>query len=282
MEIKNKSIENLMQLGFNNLEAEIYFHLLSNLPMTAYKIGRQLNKPTANVYKAIDSLSKKGAVMFEDNNKKHCKAISPDEFFSQYEKNIIDKTNSTKKLLNNIDKESFDERSYTIESVPLVFERFNTMMKKCKVVAVIDAFPKTLELVLDSINEAISRGVEVFIEVYEPIEIKGANVSYANFGGKVIDYWKSQQLNLIIDGEEHLISLMNNDLSQINQATWSNNTYMSCMLYAGFMREQTMMKIMSKVDKPNFEKEVKKLLENQRFFFNSKVPGFDKLFNVRL
>lgn len=281
MEIRNKSIENLMNLGFNNLEAEVYIHLLSNLPMTAYKVGRELNKPTANVYKALDSLAKKGAVMFEDNNKKHCKAISPDEFLNQYEKNILDKTNSTKELLKTIDKDSFDERSYTIDSVPLVFERFNTMMKKCKVVAVIDAFPKTLERVIDSIHEAISRNVEIYIQVYEPTEIKGANIAYAEMGKKVTDFWKSQQLNLIIDGEEHLISLMNNDLTQIKQATWSNNTYMSCMLYAGFMREQTMLKIMSKVNKPNFEEEVKNLLENQRFFFNSNVPGFDKLFSQK-
>ena len=65
MKSKDKIFESLKQLGLNNLEAEVYIHLLTNYPMTAYKVGKGINKPTANVYKAIESLSKKGAVIID-------------------------------------------------------------------------------------------------------------------------------------------------------------------------------------------------------------------------
>ncbi|MCK5171620.1 MAG: hypothetical protein KAQ75_17205, partial [Bacteroidales bacterium] len=80
------NIEILIDIGFNRLEAEVYMHLLTHPPSTAYKIGKLINKPTANVYKAIDALSKKGAVLIEDNKNKLCKAVNPDEFLKLYER----------------------------------------------------------------------------------------------------------------------------------------------------------------------------------------------------
>ena len=272
------SAEILLGIGFNRLEAEVYIHMLTHKPSTAYKIGKQINKPTANVYKAIESLAKKGAVIIEDNKNKLCKAVNSNEFLNHYENSIIEKAKSAKELLSNLNAEIIDENSYSIESVPLVFERFRSMMKRCKTIAVIDAFPKVLEKVVDSIEETTKRGVEVYLEAYQPIEINGADVTCAIIGEKALTHWKSQQLNLIIDGEEHLIALMDDKLETVKQATWSNNIYMSCILHAGCLREQTVMKIMAEVDNPDFEKNTKRLLDNQKFFFNSNISGFNKLF----
>lgn len=270
--------EILLDIGLNKLEAEVYIHMLTNKPSTAYKIGRQINKPTANVYKAIESLAKKGAVIIEDNKNKLCKAVSSDEFLNHYQNSIIEKTNSAKDFLANLRNEATDENSYTIESVPLVFERFKSMMKRCKRIAVVDAFPKALQRVIGSIEDATKRGVEVYVEAYQPTSIKGADVVCAVIGEKALSHWKSQQLNLIIDGEEHLIALMDDNLETVKQATWSSNNYMSCILHAGCLREQTIMKIMAETNNPNFENKVKQLLDNQKFFFNSDISGFNKLF----
>lgn len=273
------SIEKLTTIGFNNLEAEVYIYLLSNPPATAYKIGKQINKPTANVYKAIDSLSTKGAVIVEDNKNKLCKAINPEEFLRLYEKDILEKTSQAKTSLSNLKNEFQDQRSYSIESIPLVFERFRAMMKKCTNIAVVDAFPKALDKVIDSIEEATQRGVDVYIEAYRPIKIKGADIVCANIGEKSLEHWKSQQLNLVIDGEEHLIALMDNKLENVKQAIWSNNTYTSCILHAGRMHEQTVLKISALLGKNNFKKDVEEIIEKQKFFFNTKIPGFNELFN---
>jgi sugar-specific transcriptional regulator TrmB len=272
-------ISELNEIGFNNLEAEVYIFLLTHPPATAYKIGKQINKPTANVYKAIDSLTVKGAVIVEENKNKICMAVNAEEFLNLYERNIIKKTHSTKQLLKKLSNDYEDQNSYSIESVSLVFERFITMMDKCTTIAVIDAFPKALNNVLDSIKKAIDRGVNVYIEAYNPIKIKGANVIFPEIGEKALKHWESQQLNLIIDGNEHLIALIDNNLEKVIQATWSNNTYMSCILHAGRMHEFSIMKILEAKDKPDFTNEVKLILEKQKYFFNSDIPGFNKLFN---
>lgn len=282
MQTSDKNVVSLQQLGLNQLEAEVYLYLLSNNQMTAYKVGKSINKPTANVYKAIDSLSKKGAVIIESNKNKHCKAVPPNEFLSHYEKNILAKTKKLKTSLNNLEENHYDEKTYSIESVPLVFERFKTLLKNAKVIAVIDAFPKALDEVLDDIKEAIKRGVAIYIQVYEPIKIKGADIATSFIGQKALEHWQSQQLNAIIDGEEYLVALMNNSLTHVIQASWSNNYFMACSLHAGRMHEQTILKISEKINNSsNFEKEVIELIEKQQYFFNSSIPGFDKLLKTK-
>lgn len=280
MKAQYKSVESLKALGFNQLESEVYLHLLTNEPMTAYKVGKSINKPTANVYKAIDSLANKGAVLIESNKSKYCKAIPPNEFLNHYRKDILAKTERTMLLLNNLETVHYDEKTYSIESVPLVFERFRNMMQKVKVVAVIDAFPNALDSVLDSIKEAVKRGVAIYIQVYKPIEIKGADVAFTGIAKEALSHWQSEQLNLIIDGEEYLMALMDKNLSKTIQATWSNNYYMACTLHAGRMHEQTTMKINKLIGQKNFEKEAIKIIEKQKYFYNSDIPGFTKLFKT--
>lgn len=280
MESKTHIFNNLSDLGFNFLESEVYLELLANEPMTAYRVAKQINKPTANVYKAIDSLSQKGAVLIEDNKNRKCKAVSPDEFINHLEKLMLSKTSNLKEQLKDIGKVYYDERTYAIESVPLVFERFESMMSKCKKIAVIDIFPEPLEKVKNIIEKAIERGVEVHIQVYNPIEIKGATIVYTEVASKSLEYWQSQQLNLITDGEEHLLALMNNSLSKVLQAKWSNSLYVSCLLLAGRIREQVVMDLMQKMDEPDFADQARTILQNQKFFFNSKIPGLELLFKL--
>ena len=277
--MKNQ-VNTLIDIGFNKLEADVYIYLLSHPPATAYKIGKEINKPTANVYKVIDTLSIKGAVLIEDNKNKLCQAVNSNEFIAAYKAEILKNASKAEKALNNFNEVAPDQNSYKIQSVALVFERFRHMMERCKTIAVIDAFPNVLDLIIPIIEKAANRNIEIYVEAYKPTTIKNVNVVCVDVGKQNLEHWNSQQLNLIIDGEEHLITLMDNSLSKVIQATWSNNIYMSCMLHAGALREHTLMKIHSEYNSPDFETKIKSILNNQRFFYNSDIPGFNKLMNL--
>jgi hypothetical protein len=101
----------------------------------------------------------------------------------------------------------------------------------------------------------------------------------AKIASKSLSHWDSQQLNLIIDGEEYLVALMDSSIKKVLQATWSNNYYMACILHAGRMHEQTIIKLNAIKNKDNYEEEVKRILQKQKYFYNSNIPGFDKLLN---
>lgn len=272
-------IDRITELGFNRLEAEVYHYLLTHKPATAYRIGKDLNKPTANVYKAIDSLKVKGAVMVELNSNKLCSAVPPEEFLDHYEKNILEKTRLLKNELQDLTPQDEEMLTYSIDSVPLVFERFERMMDRCNSIAVVDAFPDALAKVKSVIRKHASRNINIHIEAYGSVDIENVDLVEATMGGKVLEYWNSQQLNLVIDGKEYLLALFDSGMTRVIQAIWSNNSYVACILHAGMLKEQTVLKIMRAVDVDGSIDRVKKILERQSFFYNTNVPGVNKLIN---
>ena len=271
-------IENLLDLGFNRLEAEVYIHLLSHSSATAYKVGKLINKPTANVYKAIDSLAIKGAVMLEEDKTKRCKAVRPEEFFNLYETRILNKSKSLRHSLKNLQNDEIDQSSYSIKSIPLVFEKVKNMIANAKKIIVVDAFPKALQKITHLLTDAGSKGVEVFIEAYEDCKIPNTQVTFSKtVGSTAIQHWNSQQLNIMIDGEVYLIALMDNDLKNVKQATYSHNIYMSCMLLASSLKEQTIIQLLNIQKETDFESRAKEILNQTKFFYNTEIPGFNKL-----
>ena len=59
----------LSSFGFSDLEANAYINLLQEPGITGYRVAKNLGKPVANTYKALDSLIKKGLIIAEENDK---------------------------------------------------------------------------------------------------------------------------------------------------------------------------------------------------------------------
>ena len=75
-------------MGLTVLEAEIYTHLLKDSPLTGYGVAKALGKPTANVYKAIESLADKGAVVVDDGGTRVCRPVEVKDFLSRLERDF--------------------------------------------------------------------------------------------------------------------------------------------------------------------------------------------------
>ena len=67
-------------MGLNALEAEVYAQLLKESPLTGYGVAKALGKPAANVYKAIDTLADKGAVIVDEGGTRQCRAVPAQGF----------------------------------------------------------------------------------------------------------------------------------------------------------------------------------------------------------
>ncbi len=271
-------IHKLKALGLNQLEAEVYHLLLREQPMTAYKVGKLLKKPTANIYKAIEVLAKDGAVMIEEGKNKLCKAVEPKEFITLLQRKFDNKAKEAAEALSQIKPGVEEEKTYSLESVDLALEKAIKMINAGKTIIVVDAFPVALEEIVEPIRKAIKRGVKVVIQSYQEIEIDGAEINITQNHNEVISYWQSQQLNVVVDGRESLVALFDQTLTNIFHATWSTNVYLSCILHAGRLCEQTLHKLMAVPDSEHKLKSIEEILEGQKFLRNSEVPGVQTLF----
>src|SRR5215211_4221477 len=75
--------------------------------------------------------------------------------------------------------------------------------KEATKVAVVDAFPRAYAAIAGSVAKAIKRGVAVHVQTYEAVEIRGAaSHVVAGPGQAVLDFWRCEQLNVIVDGRQ--------------------------------------------------------------------------------
>ena len=277
-----ENVHILQALGLNNLEAQVYYHLLTNAPRTAYHIAKELGKPTANVYKAAEALCRKGAVLVEEGDNRLCRAVPVKELIEHLKNDFTSRIAKAEKSLSNLKVDVRDEAVYLLQSSSLVLERCRTMLDRCKKIAVVDAFPGPLECITPAIKRAIRRKVNVYLQVYRPMTIPGAVIAVTPGGEEALKYWSSQQLNIVIDGEEHLLALMDQNLTKVYHATWSQSLYLSCILHTGLMQEHIVHRMRSASNKPNALKHIRQVLSEVRFFLNTDVPGQKALFSKYL
>lgn len=280
--MKEVAIQKLRDIGLNQLEAEVYYLLLSEEAMTAYKVGKLLKKPTANIYKAVEVLYSKGAIMIEEGKNKLCKAVEPKEFLALQERLFAEKAQQASQALLTIKTPVEEEKTYSLDSVDLAIEKVRAMIDSAQVLVVVDAFPKALERILEPLRQAIQRGVRVSVQSYSEIHLEGAEILLTQNPDEVISYWQSQQLNVIADGQESLVALFDQSMRRVFHATWSTNVYLSCILHAGRICEQSIHKLLAVPDSENKLEELEQILHKQKFFRNSDVPGIQTLFNRHL
>lgn len=273
MTTSNRRSEALRRLGFTELESDVYAVLAAKPPMTAYAISRALGKPTANVYKAVEALVRKGAVLIEDGSTRQCRAVPPDMLLGRLEQAVHRDIEKARSLFAEPEPSNADERVYRLETPEEVISRCVEMLDRAERVAVVDAFPTALEAVAPAVARAAGRGVRVFVEAYAPCTIPGADVIVVEHGAVTLRRWRSEQINVVVDGREHVAALLSQDLSAVYQAIWSDSLYLSCLMHAGRLAEHTLIKMTRLKRARGVPAEMKRVLHDHPFFANSQVPG---------
>ena len=231
------SIQPFVDLGLTALEAEVYCFLVENSPATGYKIAKAIGKPTANTYKAIQSLQAKGFILIEDGANRLCRAQPVKEFLDGLEKRFNQTLQKAENELSKLKPAPDDERLYYLHTPGQVFEKFRQMLDTCEEIALLDLFPAMVDHLKKDIEKATSNGIRVAVKVYQPCAIKGAVIQLDPAGEKVIKRWPGQWANGVIDGFEHLMAFLSKDRTQVFQAVWSANTYISWVYHSAFMHE---------------------------------------------
>ncbi len=264
----------LRDLGLNDLEAEVYLHLLPSSAKTAYSIAKSIGKPSANVYTAIESLFRKGAILVEEGKNRLCSAVPVESFLTLLERDMVRKAERAREQLKQVETIKENEGVFRLQSASLVFEKCISMLEGAEEVVVLDAFPAVVDKLKDAIESTIQRGIRVYLQLYAPCEIEGAEISFLHGAEDSMNYWKADQLNVVVDSRENLLALLDKEHQVVHEAFWSRNIYLSCVLHAGLLHEMTIHKLLANRSYPDQQA---KILEHPHFFRNESAPGLGEL-----
>lgn len=266
-------ISSLKDLGLNTLEAEVYCELLKNNGITAYQLAKALNKATANVYKAVKVLATLGGITIEKSNKELCHAVKPNLFLSSLDACYQKRRIRASQLL---DKNRYSHSNagvYRLDNAQLAIQNAKNSINNAQQSIIIDAFPKILNLLQQELALAVKRGVETYIQCYHDFKLEGAIVVNSYRTKDVVKVWKTEQLNLVVDGKESLVCLFNAELTAVNEATWSNALYLSCVLHVGLRREHFFHQLKEFSEQYELPAALNDLIKQQTNFIINQVLG---------
>jgi sugar-specific transcriptional regulator TrmB len=263
------SVRALADLGFTNLEAEIYSFLLQESPATGYRIAQAIGKPAANTYKAIQTLEQKGAVIVEDGSTRNCRAISSEELLSRLSREFEKKRASALSSLSTLNNPTVDERIYQIRSKDQVLQRAREMLAGAKQVA-LAAIPSSLVPELaDAFLEAAASGVDAAIKSDQAIRIEGVESVVAADEERELS-----SLQLSVDCEEALSALYDVD-GQLIQAIWTRSPAVVVGQHEGLASQICLVSVADRIEEGAGQKRLSRAVGSLRTV--TSTPGYERL-----
>lgn len=237
---QRRALAALQGLGFSEIEALVYAHLLAHPPTTGYRVSHAIGKPVANTYKAITELARRGAVQIDDGDNRQVRATPVEELLAQMDRQARERRGAAALALADLASSGTDDRVYSLHAVPQVLERARAMIERAGHILLADLTPRPFAELRHALEEAAARGVAVSAKIYEappppppPAARKRRRAPVdlvpAVDPSRVRETWPGEQLTLVADAREHLLALMAGDLDSVHQAVWSTSTYLSCL-----------------------------------------------------
>lgn len=265
----------LSAFGFSALEEEAYSALLGNPSQTGYKLAQLIKKPVANLYKALESLHDKGAVMVEDGDPARYRAAPVAELFHQFEVQFRRKRKlALRKFAGHTPRQ--DERVYRIGSRDLCLQRARKMISAARRTILIDVFPNVLPELSKQIAAA-ARRVAVVGLVYAPVSIPKARLSLSPVRDRALERWPGDWLNIVADGKQLLIALLERSGPGLHQAIWTASPYLAWTYQVSMFSEILLARLEEDIHKGASKAKLLRLIRDYRKAYIQDAPGYRSL-----
>ncbi len=225
--------ENLLKVGFKEIEADIYIILLKERGISAYKISKILKKTKPQIYKALEIMLQKGMVYSNEASK--AVEYYPTEiktYLDWREKEFLENKVDLEEKVKRISKIEKMSGVFAIENISQMYSRSLEIIRNAKKNIIVMSCQIQRKEIVEELVSASQRGVNVIIETFQPSpQVTGIEVIAQ---GNSADLFRSQHYNwleIFVDGEEFIISLMNDRDDQLYKCLWSNDPYLSIITY---------------------------------------------------
>jgi sugar-specific transcriptional regulator TrmB len=276
--MSTQGIDELRKLGLTDLEARIYVHLLGTKASTGYAIAKAIARPVANVYKAVTTLEKKGAIYIQQGSNRLCSAVPAEELLDAMERNFKGNKEKAAKRLRQIGASQATNKVYSLNTSEQVYEKCISLIKGANQSILIDAFPKAIEPLVSYLSQAEKRGVQVSMQNYGVNHIPGVRMFLNPMGKKLRDKWSGQWLNLVVDGQSFIITYFSQDLNLVKESLWSSSPYISWIYYSALIAEMQLAAIKNKLHTDLTIAELTSSIHEMGAYFDTDASAINEYF----
>lgn len=157
-----KTVEQLMLLGFSQYEAQAYITLLEHNPTSGYELAKASGIPRANIYAILDKLEERGAVL-RDESPEGTRYVPthPSELVSRLRYGYQTSLEVVEDSLCKISRSYEPEPVWNVQGYEALIKHALSTVESAKEKIQIAVWPSEASKIEHSIEQAEKRGVEV-------------------------------------------------------------------------------------------------------------------------
>lgn len=264
----------LIELGLTELEAQAYAFLLHGSPATGYRVSQALGRPFGAVYKALEGLEGKGAILAAtDATTRHVRAVPLSEFLDQLDRRFQSRRSALLTTQDAADDNVDDDLVYPLRDADQLFHRARAMLRRAKHVVLVTACPAPLAALRTEIIAAAKRGVAVGVKVFEPAELGKSKVIVDLRGLAAIESGPGEWLAINSDAREHLSALFSADDQSLLRGTWCGGVFQSWLNFTGLSSDHVLAALRPRVRANASARELSGILDDLSPLETARSPG---------
>ncbi len=266
--------EALAELGLTPLEAGVYRFLLSEPGSTGYRIAQAMGKPVGNIYKTVEALEGKGAVVTSDDGGNRTAAAIPMQEWLRARRKAFERacTVASKAVASSADKESFDDSLYRLTHRDQVLERCRSMLQSAQQFVIVTAAP-ALVPELSPALQASAKRIPVALKVFVPAAIPGVVVVVDPRGAPALETSPGAWLVVNADGRECLVALFDTHARELHTASWTRNPLVVWTHYTGHSSDLLLAAVRTQLGQGATPKQIASALKKLSPFENPASAG---------
>ena len=209
------SIDLLQEIGLNKYEAEAYYTLLTEGPLTGYELGKRSQVPLSRSYDVLERLSQKGLALAQPGEPARYQALEPALFLGQVRSTMERTLHTLADTLAAAQQPTTSSEFWVVRGQRHILTRAQALCATAMQTISLALPEKQLALMSDSLTEARQRGVAL-------------NITHS---------LSANTIGLLIDNREALLGTLVPD--DTCQAVFSTNPALVATLTASFAPTQS-------------------------------------------
>ena len=215
------AISKLTQLGLSEYEAKAYVALLAENPLTAYEIAKNSGIPTSKIYEVIRKLENRRTIhAIHSERSKVFVPLSPDEFIHNFRTSVENNLQAVKDELTDIKVGMDTSYTWHIKDYEGLILKARRMMDTAKTSILLSIWPPEIKLLLQNLQSAGDRGVQIAVIHYGATNIKIKQLYMHPIEDTIYSEREVRGITLVADYKEALNGTI---VSERTEAVWSMN-----------------------------------------------------------
>jgi hypothetical protein len=138
-------------------------------------------------------------------------------------------------------------------------------------------FPNMVSELATEISAAASRGVKIAGQIYAPAKFAGALLTLRIERDQVLQRWAGDWMNLVADGQELLISVLERSGNGLHQGIWTKSPYLVWSYHSALYAEILLSRLRGEIENGVGKRKLLRLIDGYHNRIAMDAPGYKRL-----